>query len=67
MCFLGVRRLCGARGRGREQDCRSKGRITSRREEGASREILLLLHKNALEDEDDKDKDKDKDKDNDKD
>ena len=61
MCFLGVRRLCGARGRGREQDCTSKGRITSRREEGASREILL--HKNALDDDDDKDKDKDDDKD----
>ena len=67
MCFLGVRRLCGARGRGREQDCRSKGRITSRREEGASREILLLLHKNALGDDDDKDNDKDKDKGKDKD
>ena len=63
VCFLGVRRLCGARGRGREQDCTSKGRITSRREEGASREmLLLLLHKNSLDDDDDKDKDKDKDK-----
>ena len=57
VCFWGVRRLCGARGRGREQDCRSKGRIRRRREAGASREILMLLHKNALGDDDDKDRD----------
>ena len=62
MCFWGVRRLCGARGRGREQDCSSKGRITSRRETGASREILMLLHKNALVDDDNKDKDDGRDK-----
>ena len=39
---------------------RSKGRITSRREPGASREILMLLHKNALVDDDDKDNGRDK-------
>ena len=46
----------GARGRGREQDCRSKGRIRRSREAGASREILMLLHKNALGHDDEKDK-----------